>query len=430
MANPNNRPTLLLVDDESTNLAILREILKDDYRLLFAKDGLQAIEIATEHVPDLILCDVMMPNLDGFGACRRLKHDPRTAAIPVIFVTALADDVNETLGFEVGAVDYIYKPVSPPVLFARVRTHLKLVAVERLEDANAELQRVNGELSQALRRVRGNFDASIRMLSSVLEYRNGRLAGYCHRAALLARKVAAEMGMSGEDQDDIYHAALLHEIGKIGFPDDLLDKPQVAMTQEEFKLYRQHPLNAEIILMPIDELANASMIIRHQHERVDGMGFPDGLTGDAVPIGASILSATKYYLDLVMGRRALERHTQNSAIASTRGQIGGRFPGAVVDALDEVVSRMPEEEVESIELDATELRSNMVLARDWKNQKGVLLLASGLVLSDTMVRQIQGVAKRGGLPLTLAVKRHDADGNLVVRSHASHGDRSGAATVR
>ena len=416
MADPVTRPTLLLVDDESTNLAILREILKDEYRLLFAKDGLQAIDIATEHIPDLILCDVMMPNLDGFGTCRRLKHDPRTASIPVIFVTALADDVNETLGFEVGAVDYIYKPVSPPVLFARVRAQLKLVSIERLEDANNELHRVNGELQQALRRVRGNFDSSIRMLSSVLEHRNGRLAGYCHRTALVAQQVAAELGMPREAQEDVYHAALLHEIGKIGFPDDLLDKPQVAMTQEEFKLYRQHPLNAEIILMPIDELANASMLIRHQHERVDGMGFPDGLTGDAVPVGASILSATKYYLDLVMGRRVVERHTQGSAIAATRGQVGGRFPGAVVDALEAVVSRMPEEEIDSIELDASELRSNMVLARDWKNQKGVLLLASGLVLSDTMVRQIQGVAKRGGLPLTLAVKRRDADGNMLVRS--------------
>ena len=415
-ANPANRPTLLLVDDESTNLAILREVLKDEYRLLFAKDGLQAIEIATEHVPDLILCDVMMPNLDGFGTCRRLKHDPRTAGIPVIFVTALADDVNETLGFEVGAVDYIYKPVSPPVLFARVRAQLKLVSIERLEDANNELHRLNGELQQALRSIRGNFNASIRMLSSVLEHRNGRMAGYCHRAAIIARQVAVEMGLPEDAQDDVYHAALLHEIGKIGFPDDLLDKPQVAMTQEEFKLYRQHPLSAEIILMPIEELANASMIIRHQHERVDGMGFPDGLVGDAVPIGASILSAIKFYLDLVMGRRAIERHTQNSAISTTRGQVGGRFPGAVVDALDVVISRMPEEEVDLVELDATELRSSMVLARDWKNQKGVLLLASGLVLSDTMVRQIQGVAKRGGLPLTLAVKRHDADGNIIVRS--------------
>ena len=423
---PSNRPTLLLVDDESTNLAILREILKDEYRLLFAKDGLQAIDIATEHVPDLILCDVMMPNLDGFGACRRLKHDPRTAGIPVIFVTALADDVNETLGFEVGAVDYVYKPVSPPVLFARVRAQLKLVSIERLEYANSELSRVNAELQQALRRVRGNFDSSIRMLSSVLEYRNGRMAGYCHRTALIAHKVAVEMGMSEEQQEDVYHAALLHEIGKIGFPDDMLDKPQVAMSQEEFKLYRQHPLNAEIILMPIDELVNASMLIRHQHERVDGMGFPDGLIGDAVPIGASILSATKYYLDLVMGRRVLERHTQSSAIASTRGQVGGRFPGAVVDALEAVVSSMPEEEIDSIELDASELRSNMVLARDWKNQKGVLLLASGLVLSDTMVRQIQGVAKRGGLPLTLAVKRHDAEGNLVMRSGSEKAARLAA----
>ena len=131
------RATLLLVDDESSNLAILREILKDEYRLLFAKDGLQALEIASEHRPDLILCDVMMPNLDGFGTCKRLKQSTATAAIPVIFVTALADDINEAVGFEAGAVDYIYKPVSPPVLAARVRTQLKLVSIERLEESNA-----------------------------------------------------------------------------------------------------------------------------------------------------------------------------------------------------------------------------------------------------------------------------------------------------
>lgn len=417
------KPTLLLVDDESTNLAILREILKDEYRLLFAKDGEQAIEIVNERLPDLILCDVMMPNLDGFGACRRLKQDPRTAGIPVIFVTALADDVNETQGLEAGAVDYIYKPVSPPVLFARVRAHLKLVSIERLEQANEALHRLNGELQQAVRKVRSNFDASIRMLSSVLEHRNGRLAGYCHRAAFIAREVAVEMNLSAEVQSDVYHAALMHEIGKIGFPDDLLDKSQAAMTAEEFKLYRQHPLNAEIILMPIEELANASMLIRHQHERVDGMGFPDGLTGDAVPVGASILSATKHYLDLVMGRRAMERHTQSAAIGATRRQVGGRFPGAVVEALERVVARLPEEEEDSLELDAFELRSQMVLARDWRNQKGVLLLAAGLVLSETMVQQIQGVAKRVGSPLSMAVKRLDADGNPVERGVASRVQR-------
>jgi len=411
------RATLLLVDDESSNLAILREILKDEYRLLFAKDGLQALEIATDQIPDLILCDVMMPNLDGFGTCRRLKENPRTAGIPVIFVTALADDVNETLGFEVGAVDYIYKPVSPPVLFARVRTQLKMISIDRLEEANARISLVNQELDQALRRVRGSFDSSIRMLSSVLEHRNGRLAGYCHRTALITLKVAAQMGMDVVEQDDVYHAALLHEIGKIGFPDDLLDKPQTAMTHEELKLYKQHPLNAELILMPVDELSNASMFIRHQHERVDGMGFPDGLQGDAVPVGASILAATKFYLDLVMGRRVAERCTREVAITSARAQVGGRFPGAVIDALEAVVAEMPEEnqEADGVKLDSSELQADMILARDWKNQKGVLLLASGLVLSDTMVKQIQSVAKRAGEPILLAIKPEDAKGRPVAR---------------
>jgi putative two-component system response regulator len=415
------RATLLLVDDESSNLAILREILKDEYRLLFAKDGLQALEIASEHRPDLILCDVMMPNLDGFGTCKRLKQSTATAAIPVVFVTALADDINEAVGFEAGAVDYIYKPVSPPVLAARVRTQLKLVSIERLEEANAKLNRSNGELAVALKRLRTNFDSSIRMLSSILEHRNGRLAGYCHRAALLASKVAEELGMVGSQRDEIHHAALLHEIGKIGFPDDLLDKPQAAMNQNEVKLFRQHPLNAEIILMPIDELSNASMIIRHQHERVDGLGFPDGLAGDAIPVGVSVLSATKFYLDLIMGRRGAAKLGVPAALAALRNEVGGRFPGIVVDALERVVGAQQEEEVPAFDLDAFDLKPGMILARDWRNSKDVLLLAAGLVLTETMVRQIQNVALKRGSPIVLSISPLDADGKVVEKP-----DRSGS----
>ena len=408
-----DRPTLLLVDDESTNLAILREILKDHYRLLFAKDGMQAFDIAKQHAPDLILCDVMMPNVGGFDTCRMLKQEPRTVDIPVIFVTALTDAVNETQGFEVGAVDYVTKPVSPPVLFARVRTHLQLVNVEQLQQANAKLNDANAKLADANRRLRGNFEASIRMMSSIIEQRNGRLAGYCRRTALVGMKVASALGMSDAEQEEVYHAGLLHEIGKIGFPDDLLDKPQPSMTQDELKLYKQHPLNAELILVPIEELATASVYIRHQHERVDGLGFPDGLVGDAIPLGASILAATKFYLDKVMGRRIGEKATPTAAIAALKGQIGGRFPGRVVEAFESAAIKIPSDETDLVELDASELRGNMILARDWKNQKGVLLLAAGLVLSETMVRQIQGVAKRAGVPLILGIKPLDAEGQPV-----------------
>lgn len=417
-----NRQTLLLADDESSNLAILREILKDEYRLLFAKDGLQALEIAAEHLPDLILCDVMMPNLDGFGTCKRLKQNARTQSIPVIFVTALADDVNEALGFEVGAVDYIYKPVSPPVLSARVRTHLKLVAAEQLEVANAELNRVNAQLAAAIRQLRSNFESTIRMLSSIQEHRNGRMAGYCHRTALLAQKVALELGMSESDGTDIYHAALLHEIGKIGFPDDLLDKPQAAMNQAELRLFKQHPLNAELILMPIDELSNASMLIRHQHERVDGRGFPDGLSGESIPLGVSVLSATKFYLDLLLGRRNGEKRTVAAALVALRNEVGGRFPGVVVEALCRVAGNEPDEVVDAFELDSMDLKPGMVLARDWRNSKDILLLAAGLVLTETMVRQIQNVAQKRGTPIALAIAPVDSLGQVVERPGRSGGN--------
>ena len=139
MPYPDTRPTLLLVDDEPANLHVLRQILEADYRLLFARDGQRALSLAHAQQPDLILLDVMMPGMTGLEVCRQLKNSPHTVAIPVIFVTALSDTDDESRGFEAGCVDYITKPVSPPIVRARVRTHLSLVRVEELRESRLQI---------------------------------------------------------------------------------------------------------------------------------------------------------------------------------------------------------------------------------------------------------------------------------------------------
>ena len=136
---PDQRPRLLLVDDEPTNLQVLRHVLQADYRLLFATDGARALQVAREQLPQLILLDIMMPGMDGYAVCRALKADPATAGIPVIFITALNDSQDETAGFDVGGVDYITKPVSPPVVRARVRTHLSLVRMDELREPRLQI---------------------------------------------------------------------------------------------------------------------------------------------------------------------------------------------------------------------------------------------------------------------------------------------------
>ena len=136
---PDQRPRLLLVDDEPTNLQVLRHVLQADYRLMFATDGARALQVAREQLPQLILLDIMMPGMDGYAVCRALKADPATAGIPVIFITALNDSQDETAGFDVGGVDYLTKPVSPPVVRARVRTHLSLVRMDELRETRLQI---------------------------------------------------------------------------------------------------------------------------------------------------------------------------------------------------------------------------------------------------------------------------------------------------
>src|SRR5690606_8764964 len=195
------RPTLLLVDDEATNLQVLRHTLHDRYRLLFAKDGESALNLVRSDRPDLILLDVMMPGLSGYDVCRRLKEDPWTSPIPVIFVTALADVADEHAGLELGAVDYITKPFNPHIVQARVRTHLSLVRADEVLKTRLHI---------------------VQCLGRAAEFKDNETGKHVIRMSHYAQIVALTLGYSEQTAQELLHAAPMHDIGKIGIPDAIL----------------------------------------------------------------------------------------------------------------------------------------------------------------------------------------------------------------
>ena len=311
MTQPNNRPLILAVDDEASNLQLLRQILQDHYRLLFAKDGARALELARQEGPDLVLLDVMMPGMSGYEVCASLKADPSTAAIPVIFVTALTDTADELEGFEAGAVDYITKPVSPPIVRARVRTHLSLVRMEELRATRLEI---------------------VQRLGLAAEYKDNETGLHVIRMSHFSRILGIAAGMSEVEADDLLHAAPMHDVGKIGIPDRILQKPG-PLDPDEWKVMQSHvTIGAEIIgEHESGMLALAAQIALTHHEKYDGSGYPNGLRGNDIPLVGRIVAIADVFDALTSKRPYKKAWTEEEALTFLREQKGRHFDPALVD---------------------------------------------------------------------------------------------------
>jgi putative two-component system response regulator len=261
---------ILIVDDKPDNLRIMKQTLMTHYQLLFAKSGEQALFLATEQNPDLILLDVMMPGIDGFETCRRLKLQKGTRHIPVIFVTAMSDIEDETYGFDVGAVDFIAKPISAPIVRARVRTHLSLVSVQEVHETRLEV---------------------IRRLGRAAEYRDNETGLHVIRMSNYSMLLGKAFGMSDVEAELLLHAAPMHDVGKIGIPDSILLKPG-KLNEEEWTIMRRHPLiGAEIIGEHKSQLLQwARIIALTHHEKWDGSGYPNNLSGKDIPLIGRIVA--------------------------------------------------------------------------------------------------------------------------------------------
>ena len=309
------KQSLLLVDDEPTNLRVLRTVLQEQYRLLFAKSGEEALQLVQKEQPDLILLDVMMPGLTGFDVCARLKANPVTSAIPVIFVTALKDEMDETKGFELGAVDYITKPISPAVVRARVKTHLSLVQAQELKQTRLQV---------------------IQRLGRAAEYKDNETGLHVMRMSHYAQVIALAYGFSEQKAEDLLHAAPMHDIGKIGIADNILLKPG-KLTADEYQEMQKHPLiGAEIIGdCDSDLLKMAKAVALYHHEKWDGSGYPFGLSGEQIPIEARIVALSDVFDALTSARPYKQAWTIEETLQHIRAQKGQHFEPVLVDLLEQ-----------------------------------------------------------------------------------------------
>ena len=297
--------TILCVDDEPINLDVLRETLQQAYNLIFTRNGRDALRAARKHLPALILLDIQMPDMDGYEVCRRLKADPATEEIPVIFVTSHSEQINEKAGFDAGGVDYITKPIAPLILQARVRNHLSLVRSSRLESS---------------------YRDAIYMLAEAGHYNDTDTGAHIWRMAAYSRALAEALGWSNEHCELLELAATMHDTGKLGISDSILKKPG-KLDAAEFELMKTHPrIGFEILSRshaPVFQLA--AEIALHHHERWDGSGYPAGLSGEAIPESARIVAIADVFDALSMRRSYKEPWPMDRILAHMRDNSGSHF---------------------------------------------------------------------------------------------------------
>jgi putative two-component system response regulator len=302
---------ILAVDDESANLRLLSEVLGDAYRVLCAKDGERALQLAHAARPDLILLDVVMPGLGGYDVCRRLKADPATAAIPVIFISVRGATDDELHGFACGAVDYISKPVSPPIVQARVRTHLSLVRHEELRASRLQI---------------------VQRLGRAAEYKDNETGMHVIRMSQYARLLALKAGLGEQMADALLHAAPMHDVGKIGIPDHILLKPG-KLDAEEWAIMQTHAaIGADIIGQHASGLLQlAHCVALEHHEKFDGSGYPRGLAGEQIHIAARIVAIVDVYDALTSARPYKAAWPDDQVVAYLLEQRGSHFDPDLVD---------------------------------------------------------------------------------------------------
>ena len=327
--------TVLVVDDMPANIDVLRGILRDDYRVKVATSGERALKIArSTPLPDPILLDIMMPAMDGLEVCAQLKADARTRRIPVIFVTAMGEVSDETRGFEVGGVDYITKPVSPPLVLARVRAQLALY------DQNRELEAKVRERTAQLNSSRLQI---IQTLGRAAEFKDEDTGLHVVRMSFYAKLIALAMGMTEEDAEALFDASPMHDIGKIGIPDRILQKP-ARLEESEWSVMQKHPeIGARIIGQVAEDsslLELARIIAVSHHEKWDGSGYPHGLQGEAIPIEGRIVALADVFDALTSTRPYKREWPVEEALELIRSQSGSHFDPEVVAAMERVIGEM------------------------------------------------------------------------------------------
>lgn len=423
-------PVILLVDDEPNVISALRRLLRPHaYQVKTAEGGEQALNILETEPIDLIVSDMRMPGMNGAQLLAKARtHWPDTLRI---LLTGYADISSAISAINEGGIyRYIAKPWSDDELLSVIRQalewrglqqeKLRLEALtqaqnEALRDLNVNLEKkvkerteqlqiANQEISLAMEKLRKTFFTSVQVLSNLLELRAPPLAGHGRRVADVGRKIAEKMGLSSELSHEILLAGLLHDIGKIGYPDSLLSKPINKLTGDELGLVRKHPINGAVALMSLPDMRGVAEIIRSHHERWDGKGYPDALAGEKIPLGARILALANDYDAAQLGTLGARRMTPDEAKSYMIEGRNFRYDPDVVDAFGGLVGRIPSKPILERRLSGTELEIGMVLSRDLFSPEGMLLLATEYVLDEILIRQIREYENSFGRHLVVCVR--------------------------
>ncbi|MBF0135031.1 MAG: response regulator [Magnetococcus sp. DMHC-1] len=319
------RKTILVVDDTPENLDVLKNILSPEYRLQIATNGRLALKIALSPTPpDLILLDVMMPEMDGYEVCRLLKQDERTRDIPILFVTAKSDVEDETFGFALGAADYLTKPVSLPIVLARIKTHLAFSDKRKLLSDQVELRTAQLKLrSMELEETRIEV---IRQLGRAAEFRDNETGLHVIRMSRFTKILALKAGLSEPESEQIMYAAMMHDIGKIGIPDQILLKPG-KLTEAEFDIIKSHAEKGYRIIgeQPSKLLSMARLIAYTHHEKWNGKGYPRKLRGADIPLEGRITALADVFDALTSVRPYKKAWTVDDAMDLINKESGEHF---------------------------------------------------------------------------------------------------------
>ena len=437
MSDSTYSPALLFVDDEPGILSSLRRLFRPQgYRIYIAESGAAGLEILAKESIDLVISDMRMPEMDGATFLKEVRS--RWPKVMRILLTGYADITSTVAAINHGEIyRYIAKPWDDNEIVTIVREALERMHLEKENQRlsaltlaqNDELKALNtsleqkvaertAELRQALAFVeqshgelKKSFLTSVQVFAGVIELRSGsvdsQMSGHGRRVAEHARSVAQRMGLSDNEVQNVMLAGLLHDIGKLGLPDELLSKPFNTLTGEQRALVMKHPLIGQNILMGIEKFKEAAVLVRHHHECYDGSGYPDHLTGIAIPQGSRILQVVNEYDSLQIGtlvQRPLKQAEAMSFLIENRGK---RYDPVAVDAFVKLISETQKTGVSEVPLRTMHLKPGMVLTRDQLHRDGYMLLAKGSVLTSEIIGQLIKMEHAEQHTLTLYIRQEE-----------------------
>ena len=431
MSEEENQATLLFVDDEPSILSSLRRLFRPQgYRILTAEGGAAALELLAKEKVDLVISDMRMPEMDGAAFLERVRE--RWPGVLRILLTGYADVASTIAAINRGEIyRYISKPWDDNAIVLTVRDALERKRLEaensrlseltqrqneelkalnasleqKVMDRTAELRQTVSFLDQAHSDLKKGFLSVVRVFSGLIELRGGKLAGHSRRVAESARALAVRLDLDDAVVQDILLAALLHDIGKIGLPDGLLDKPFNLLPADARAEVAKHAAKGAMVLMGIEQMKSVAPLVRHHHECFDGSGFPDRLAGLAIPLGARILAVANDYDALQAGALVARALKSSEALAFIVENRGKRYDPAVVDVFAALIAETLKSEIVEMPLGPEKLKPGMILARDLMHKDGYLLLAKEHVLDAAIIEQLLRLEKAEGMTLTLYIRQ-------------------------